>query len=216
MTGRSAFSLPACLFFLRGEYSGGGCLKLKANPYTGATEGEAKGMEHIRKFLRGKGFALALLACIAAAAAAGVWAVGTIRDQMARDLGESPSQNITGEETFPWHRPGRPAPRRRNSYGNKKQPAQPSRRRMCPNRARPAGLLVRRLGLVRCPNPPRCKPNRPLPARQPARGIRGPSLGRCSPSGAAMSWSIRRPWATGAPTTASITPASRARTSLRR
>ena len=88
-------------FFLRGEYSGGGCLKLKANPYTGATEGEAKGMEHIRKFLRGKGFALALLACIAAAAAAGVWAVGTIRDQMARDLGESPSQNITGEETFP-------------------------------------------------------------------------------------------------------------------
>lgn len=88
-------------FFLRGEYSGGGCLKLKANPYTGATEGEAKGMEHIRKFLRGKGFALALLACIAAAAAAGVWAVGAIRDQMARDLGESPSQNITGEETFP-------------------------------------------------------------------------------------------------------------------
>ena len=73
-------------FFLRGEYSGGGCLKLKANPYTGATEGEAKG---------------ALLACIAAAAAAGVWAVGAIRDQMARDLGESPSQNITGEETFP-------------------------------------------------------------------------------------------------------------------
>src|SRR5699024_12280061 len=58
-------------------------------------------MEHIRKFLRGKGFALALLACIAAAAAAGVWAVGAIRDQMARDLGESPSQNITGEETFP-------------------------------------------------------------------------------------------------------------------
>ena len=53
------------------------------------------------KFLRGKGFALALLACIAAAAAAGVWAVGAIRDQMARDLGESPSQNITGEETFP-------------------------------------------------------------------------------------------------------------------
>ena len=58
-------------------------------------------MEHIRNFLRGKGFALALLACVAAAAAAGVWAVRTIRDQMAEDLGESPSQSITGEETFP-------------------------------------------------------------------------------------------------------------------
>ena len=88
-------------FFLRGEYSGGGCLTLKANPYTGQTEGEAKGMEHIRNFLRGKGFVLALLACVAAAAAAGVWAVRTIRDQMAEDLGERPSQSITGEETFP-------------------------------------------------------------------------------------------------------------------
>ena len=29
-------------------------------------------MEHIRNFLRGKGFALALLACVAAAAAIGV------------------------------------------------------------------------------------------------------------------------------------------------
>ena len=58
-------------------------------------------MEHIRNFLRGKGFVLALLACVAAAAAAGVWAVRTIRDQMAEDLGERPSQSITGEETFP-------------------------------------------------------------------------------------------------------------------
>ena len=32
-------------------------------------------MEQIRKFLRDKGFALALLACLVAAAAAGVWAV---------------------------------------------------------------------------------------------------------------------------------------------
>ncbi len=58
-------------------------------------------MEHIRNFLRGKGFALALLACVAAAAAVGVWAVRTVRDQMAEDLGQSPSQNITGEETYP-------------------------------------------------------------------------------------------------------------------
>ena len=58
-------------------------------------------MEHIRKFLRGKGFVLALLACVAAAAAVGVWAVRTVRDQMAEDLGERPGQGITGEEVYP-------------------------------------------------------------------------------------------------------------------
>ena len=58
-------------------------------------------MEHIRNFLRGKGFVLALLACVAAAAAVGVWAVRTVRDQMAEDLGQSSSQGITGEETYP-------------------------------------------------------------------------------------------------------------------
>ena len=58
-------------------------------------------MEHIRNFLRGKGFALALLACVAAAAAVGVWAVRTVRDQMAEDLGQSFSQSLTGEETYP-------------------------------------------------------------------------------------------------------------------
>lgn len=58
-------------------------------------------MEHIRNFLRGKGFALALAACILAAAAAGVWAVRTIRNQLEEDLGGSQSQNVTGEETYP-------------------------------------------------------------------------------------------------------------------
>ena len=58
-------------------------------------------MEHIRNFLRGKGFALALLACVAAAAAVGVWAVRTVRDQMAEDLGQSSSQSLTGEEAYP-------------------------------------------------------------------------------------------------------------------
>ena len=58
-------------------------------------------MEHIRNFLRGRGFALALLACVAAAAAVGVWAVRTVRDQMAKDLGEDPGRSITGEETYP-------------------------------------------------------------------------------------------------------------------
>ena len=43
-------------------------------------------MEQIRKFLRDKGFALALLACLVAAAAAGVWAVRTVRDELKENL----------------------------------------------------------------------------------------------------------------------------------
>ena len=39
-------------------------------------------MEQIKKFLRSKGFALALLACLVAAAAAGVWAVRAVRDEL--------------------------------------------------------------------------------------------------------------------------------------
>ena len=43
-------------------------------------------MEQIKKFLRGKGFALALAACLIAAAAAGVWAVRTVRDELQKSL----------------------------------------------------------------------------------------------------------------------------------
>ena len=43
-------------------------------------------MEQIKKFLRGKGFALALAACLVAAAAAGVWAVRTVRDELQKSL----------------------------------------------------------------------------------------------------------------------------------
>lgn len=43
-------------------------------------------MEQIRKFLRDKGFALVLLACLVAAAAAGVWAVRTVRDELDKNL----------------------------------------------------------------------------------------------------------------------------------
>ena len=43
-------------------------------------------MEQIRKFLRDKGFTLALLACLVAAAAAGVWAVRTVRDELDKNL----------------------------------------------------------------------------------------------------------------------------------
>lgn len=58
-------------------------------------------MEHIRNFLRGKGFVLALTACILAAAAAGIWAVQTIRNEMARDLENSRTELLPGEETDP-------------------------------------------------------------------------------------------------------------------
>ena len=39
-------------------------------------------MEPFRKFLQGKGFALVLAACLLAAAAAGVWAVRIVRDEL--------------------------------------------------------------------------------------------------------------------------------------
>ena len=42
-------------------------------------------MEQIKKFLRDKGFALALLACFVAAGAAGVWAVRAVRNELERD-----------------------------------------------------------------------------------------------------------------------------------
>lgn len=42
-------------------------------------------MEQIKKFLRDKGFALALLACLVAAGAAGVWAVRAVRDELKQD-----------------------------------------------------------------------------------------------------------------------------------
>ena len=58
-------------------------------------------MEHIRNFLRGKGFVLALVACILAAAAVGVWAVRTIRNEMEQDLKNQQTEIIPGQETAP-------------------------------------------------------------------------------------------------------------------
>ena len=57
-------------------------------------------MEQIKKFLRDKGFALALLACLVAAGAAGVWAVRAVRDELEKsyedltkpDASSSPQQ----------------------------------------------------------------------------------------------------------------------------
>lgn len=43
-------------------------------------------MEQIKRFLREKGFALAMAVCLLAAAAAGVWAVRAIRGELQKDL----------------------------------------------------------------------------------------------------------------------------------
>lgn len=43
-------------------------------------------MEQIRKFLQGRGFALALIACLLAAGAAAVWAVNTLRGELEKGI----------------------------------------------------------------------------------------------------------------------------------
>ena len=55
-------------------------------------------MEQFRKFLRDKAFALVLAACLLAAAAAGVWAVHTVRKELKKDLDavRSPSSTAPG------------------------------------------------------------------------------------------------------------------------
>lgn len=77
-------------------------------------------MEQLRKFLRGKGFALALAACLLAAAAAGVWTVRLIRSELQKNLdGLSPSSTVqpavpdadigTKQEADPWKQDTAPA-----------------------------------------------------------------------------------------------------------
>ena len=51
-------------------------------------------MEQLKRFLRDKGFALALLACLVAAAAAGVWAVRTVRDELKENLDGLNDENL--------------------------------------------------------------------------------------------------------------------------
>ena len=79
-------------------------------------------MEQLRKFMRDKGFALALTACLVAAAAAGVWAVRTVRAELGKDLsGLRPESTSTApgidegisitpqEEETEWQQPTEPA-----------------------------------------------------------------------------------------------------------
>ena len=80
-------------------------------------------MEQFRKFLRDKGFVLALLTCLVAAAAAGVWAVRTVRDELKENLdglktpdststlpGIDQDLTLIPEEEYPeWQQPDTPA-----------------------------------------------------------------------------------------------------------
>ena len=79
-------------------------------------------MDQLRKFMRDKGFALALTACLVAAAAAGVWAVRTVRAELGKDLsGLRPESTSTApgidegisitpqEEETEWQQPTEPA-----------------------------------------------------------------------------------------------------------
>ena len=81
-------------------------------------------MEQFRKFLRDKAFALVLTACLLAAAAAGVWAVRTVRNELKQDLdavrspsstapgideGINTSPGVAGEEEAEWQQQNAPA-----------------------------------------------------------------------------------------------------------
>ena len=81
-------------------------------------------MEQFRKFLRDKAFALVLAACLLAAAAAGVWAVRTVRNELKKDLdavrspsstapgideGINTSPGVAGEEEAEWQQQNAPA-----------------------------------------------------------------------------------------------------------
>ena len=81
-------------------------------------------MEQFRKFLRDKAFALVRAACLLAAAAAGVWAVRTVRKELKKDLdavrspsstapgideGIRTSPGLAGEEDAEWQQQTTPA-----------------------------------------------------------------------------------------------------------
>ena len=94
-------------------------------------------MEQFRKFLRDKGLVLALLACFVAAAAAGVWAVRTVRDELKENLdglktpdststlpGIDQDLTLIPEEEYPeWQQPDTPAA---NSVANVPKAEPPS------------------------------------------------------------------------------------------
>ena len=107
-------------------------------------------MEQLKRFLRDKGFALALLACLVAAAAAGVWAVRTVRDELKENLdglnepdststlpGIDEDLTIIPEEEYPeWQQPDTPAA---NSVANVPKAEPPSASSSSPSSGEASG-----------------------------------------------------------------------------
>ena len=127
-------------------------------------------MEQIKKFLRSRGFTLALLACLVAAAAAGVWAVRTVRDELKKSYDDlttpqeepapEPQLTLDPQEDDVWQQPVTDAA---ESAANVPKP----------HPLRP--LLGRSLALVWCTNPPHCRAHPRLPAVQLRLPPRSPS-----------------------------------------
>ena len=127
-------------------------------------------MEQIKKFLRSRGFTLALLACLVAAAAAGVWAVRTVRDELKKSYDDlttpqeepapEPQLTLDPQEDDVWQQPVTDA-------------AESAANVPSPHPLRP--LLGRSLALVWCTNPPHCRAHPRLPAVQLRLPPRSPS-----------------------------------------
>ena len=117
-------------------------------------------MEQIRKFLQGKGFALVLAACLLAAAAAGVWAVQTVRGELQKNL-DGLRDPASSARTAPGIDEGLDL--------TTPQTLWPMCPKLLPAPRPPVGLVAllgRHLVLLGCASPPRCKPNPHLPAAQ--------------------------------------------------
>ena len=171
-------------------------------------------MEQIKKFLHGKGFALVLAACLLAAAAAGVWAVRTVRDELKQNLTDLTNPSSTARQTIPEPEPDPDvgleeeelwldlpdtAEQAANSVAGVPQPV--------PGSSSASSGAASGSGSVHEPSALRTLH---LPQAQPRLPPRSRSLAGCSTPTVVTSWSTARRWATGAPTTVWITPVPRA------
>ena len=164
-------------------------------------------MEQIKKFLRSRGFTLALLACLVAAAAAGVWAVRTVRDELKKSYDDlttpqeepapEPQLTLDPQEDDVWHQPVTDAA---ESAANVPKPA---------SSASSSGAQSGS-GLV---HEPSALQGAVLACQQfSCACLHAARLGqRLEQPTAAMSWCTAAPLATGAPTTVWTTPVRRMR-----
>ena len=179
-------------------------------------------MEQIKKFLHGKGFALVLAACLLAAAAAGVWAVRTVRDELRQNLTDLTNPSSTARQTIPEPEPDPDvgleeeelwldlpdtAEQAANSVAGVPQPV-PGSSSASSGAASGSGS-VHEPSALRTDSAPAASSAAPAFIAAEHSGT-GRSLAGCSTPTVVTSWSTARRWATGAPTTVWITPVPRA------